>query len=474
MSDHQTQLVVVGSGPGGYTAAFRAADLGLKVTLIERYDSLGGVCLNVGCIPSKALLHMAEFFHDLQSLKSHGLQVTGEVKWPVKDLKKWQQGVVGSLTTGLKGLAKQRKVTVLQGHAKWTGSHTIEVTHGQKTETVTYEKAIIAAGSQSIKLPFIPQDPRVLDSTSALDLKQTTGSLVVLGGGIIGCEMATVYQALGVKVTIIEMGNQLMPGTDADLVKPMQSLLESRGITVHLNSQVKAVDAQSKHLKVSYLDQEKSEKTLTCDQMLVAVGRKPNGHALGLDQAGVQVDERGFVQVNDQLVTNQPHIYAIGDIVGQPMLAHKSVAEGKVVAEVIAGKRVKFDAKCIPSVAYTDPEVAHVGLTETQAKAEGVDVNIGRFPWMANGRSLCLGRKEGMTKLISCKKTGRILGGGIVGRHAGDLIAEIGLAIEMCADVEDIALTIHPHPTLSETVAMSAEMIEGSITDLYVPKRKKD
>lgn len=462
-------VVVLGSGPGGYSAAFRAADLGLSVALVERYSTLGGVCLNVGCIPSKALLHAAELLNDCRDMQAHGLE-TGKVGWDVKKLKSWKEKVVGQLTGGLGHLAKQRKVQVVRGVGQFSGSNTLEVTEGKTKQVVEFKNAIIAAGSQSVRLPFLPEDKRIFDSTGALLLEKTDGKMLVLGGGIIGCEMATVYQALGCEVTVVEMMDQIMPGADKDLVAPVQKMMASRGTEFMLSTKVVDVKASKKGLAVTF---EGHDKPVVYDQILVSVGRKPNGNEVGAGNAGVEVDERGFIQVNSQMKTNVPHIYAIGDIIGQPMLAHKAVPEGHIAAEVIAGHPVQFDAQCIPSVAYTDPEVAWVGLTEIEAKAQGIDYEKGVFPWVASGRALCLGRTEGFTKILTDTKTGRVLGGAIVGRVAGDLIAEFALAIEMGCTAEDLSLTIHPHPTLSESVMMSAEMVEGTITDLIAPKKKK-
>lgn len=458
-------LVVLGSGPGGYSAAFRAADLGLKVALVEQYDVLGGVCLNVGCIPSKALLHIAEIANSCDEMAAKGL---GFQKFnPDADaLRAWKNKIIKQLTTGLGGMAKMRKVTVIKGYGKFKDANTIEVNDNDKLSEVSFKNAIIAVGSKAIKLPFLPDDERVLDSTSALELRKIDGSMLVLGGGIIGCEMATVYNSLGTKVTIIEMADQLMPGADKDLVNPCMKLLQKRGVEVILSAKVNSVKAAESGLQVTYTDSSGKEITQEFDQLLASVGRSPNGKLINATAAGVHVDDRGFIPVDKKLNTNISHIKAIGDVVGQPMLAHKAVPEGRIAAEIIAGKNVKFDALCIPSVAYTDPEVAWVGLTEQQAREQGVKFKKGVFPWAASGRALAMGRSEGFTKLIVEAETGRVIGGGIVGVHAGDLIAEIALAIEMCADVEDLALTIHPHPTLVESIMMAAEVIEGTATDL--------
>ncbi len=461
-------VVVLGSGPGGYTAAFRAADLGLNVVLVERYQNLGGVCLNVGCIPSKALLHLAKVLDESKGMASHGVTYS-KPKFETEKIVEWKNSVVKKLTGGLEMLAKQRKVQIIHGDGRFTGANTL-VAGDQKIE---FKHAVIAAGSEAIKLPFIPEDPRIFSSTGALELEDIKGDLCVLGGGIIGLEMATVYAAMGVKVTVVEFMNQLIPGADIDLVKPLHKHLEKQGVKILLGTKVTAVNAKKDGLYVSVQGDSGSEEPLKFEQMLVAVGRRPNGNNLDAKKAGVNVDEQGFVPVDSQLRTNVNHIFAIGDIVGQPMLAHKAIPEGKVAAEVIAGKKHYFEPKCIPSVAYTDPEVAWTGLTENEAKEKNISYEKGVFPWMASGRSLSIGRDEGITKVLFCPKTNRILGCGIVGPHAGDLIAEATLAIEMGADAEDISLTIHPHPTLSETFAQATEMFEGSITDLLPPKKKK-
>lgn len=472
MSDIQTDVVVLGSGPGGYSAAFRAADLGLNVVLVERYENIGGVCLNVGCIPSKALLHAAKVINEAHEMSEFGIDF-GKPKIDTKKLVGWKDGVVGKLTGGLKMLAKQRKVQILHGYGEFSGSHELSVKADDgKVTTVEFKNAIIAAGSESVKLPFIPEDPRIFDSTGALQLEHTKGEMLVIGGGIIGLEMATVYSTLGSKITVVEMMNQLMPGADKDLVAPFHKYVKSRYENIWLETSVTKVEAKKDGLYVTFEGKNAPEKPKKFDAILLSVGRRPNGKLIAADKAGVSVDERGFIGVDKQMRTNVPHIYAIGDVVGQPMLAHKAVAEGRLAAEVISGKKHFFDAKCIPSVAYTDPEVAWVGLTETQCKEQGLDYGKGVFPWAACGRSLAMGRSEGMTKMLFDKKTERILGAGIVGPNAGDLIAEVGLAIEMGCYAQDIALTIHAHPTLSETVMMATEMFEGTITDLYVPKKE--
>lgn len=471
MTTKQTEVVVLGSGPGGYSAAFRAADLGKKVTLIERYDSLGGVCLNVGCIPSKALLHIAKVIEEANDLKSKGVVEFGEVKFNREKILKWKNDVVGKLTTGLKGMAKMRNVDVIQGYGKFTSDKSIEVEHNGKKTTVSFEHAIIAAGSQPINLPFIPKDPRIIDSTGALEMAEIPKNMLIIGGGIIGLEMAQVYHTLGSKITVVEFMDQLMGAADKDVVKPYEKMV-AKHYDIRLETKVTKVEAKKDGIYVSMEGKKGNTSPEKFDRVLVAVGRTPNGKLIGAENAGVNVDERGFISVDNQQRTNVAHIYAIGDIVGQPMLAHKAVPEGRLAAEVIAGKKHFFDPKCIPSVAYTDPEVAWVGLTEKEAKEKGIKYDKGVFPWAASGRSLSLGRDEGMTKVLY-DENNIIIGAGIVGPNAGELIAEAGLAIEMGCDAEDIALTIHPHPTLSETLALATEVFEGTITDLpNKPKRK--
>jgi dihydrolipoamide dehydrogenase len=471
-ADFQAEVLVLGSGPGGYTAAFRAADLGAKVVLVERYPSLGGVCLNVGCIPSKALLHAAKVIAETKEMAENGISF-GEPSIDVDKLRGWKEAVVNRLTRGVGGLAKQRNVQVVTGVGTFSSPNTLDVQTDGGTQTVSFENAIIAAGSESAKLPFIPHDdPRVITSTGALELTQIPERMLVVGGGIIGLEMAAVFYQLGTRVTVVELLDQLIPGTDADLIAPLQKMISKQYENIFVGTKVTAVDAADSGITVHF-DGAKAPETDTFDQILVAVGRQPNGAVIGADKAGVIVDGRGFISVDKQQRTNVPHIFAIGDIVGQPMLAHKATHEGKVAAEVACGQKSFFDARVIPSVAYTDPEVAWVGVTENEAKAAGVAYGKGTFPWAASGRSLSLGRSEGLTKLIFDEATERVIGCGIVGPSAGDLISEVGLAIEMGADAADIALTVHPHPTLSETVAFSAEAFEGTITDLYMPKRKK-
>jgi len=473
-SDLHAEVVVLGSGPGGYTAAFRAADLGKKVILIEKYDSIGGVCLNVGCIPSKALLHTAEIINEAAEMAEHGIDF-GKPKIDIKKLAAFKNKVIKQLTGGLAGLAKQRKVQVVTGYGKFTSAHaievSIEVSGKDSTKTISFDNAIIAAGSSVFNIPGFPyDDERLMDSTGALELADIPKRLLVIGGGIIGLEMATVYDALGSKVSVVELSPGLIPGCDADLVRPLMKRVKGRYENIWLNAKVTAIETLKKGLKVSFEGKGVPEND-TFDRVLLAVGRSPNGKLIDADKAGVAVDERGFISVDKQQRTNVNHIFAIGDIVGQPMLAHKATHEAKTAAEVISGMKSYFDAKTIPSVAYTDPEIAWMGLTEEQAKADGVEYTKGVFPWAASGRSLSIGRNEGMTKVLFDKNSHKILGAGMVGTNAGELIAEAVLALEMGADIEDIALTVHPHPTLSETFNFAAEMAEGTITDLYIPKK---
>jgi dihydrolipoamide dehydrogenase len=475
--DVHAEVLVVGAGPGGYTAAFRAADLGKKVVMVDGRGPLGGVCLNVGCIPSKALLHAAKVIAETKEMSDHGVSFAA----PTIDLdalRSWKDGVVTRLTGGLTGLAKKRKVTTVVGTGTLTSPNMLEVNGPEGTTTVSFDSAVIAAGSEPVQLPFVPHDdPRVIDSTGALDLTDIPERLLVLGGGIIGLEMATVYSELGSRISVVELMDQIIPGADKDLVTPLAKRIGNTYDHVWLGTKVTAIEAGPDGLTVSFdasgsKDKDKAPETAVFDRVLVSVGRKPSGRLVGADAAGVFVDERGFVPVDKQQRTNVAHIFAIGDVVGQPMLAHKATHEGKVAAENCAGHNSYFDANVIPSVAYTDPEVAWVGVTENEAKAAGVKYGKGVFPWAASGRSLSLGRDEGMTKLLFDEANERIIGAGIVGPSAGDLIAEAALAIEMGSDAADIGLTIHPHPTLSETVAMSAEAFEGTITDLYMPKKK--
>lgn len=463
------EVVVLGGGPGGYSAAFRAADLGKQVVLVERDPVLGGVCLNVGCIPSKALLHMALVIHEAEEMAEHGISFTT----PELDLDKirtWKESVTKTLNGGLSALAKQRKVTVVHGVGQFTSTNSLSVQGETETTVVNFQNAIIAAGSQPTKIPSFPHDdPRLWDSTDALALSQIPKKLLIVGGGIIGLEMATVYHAFGSEISVVELMDQIIPGCDKDLITPLFRRIKKQYKDIWLETRVTAIEAQDDGLKVSFEGKDAPESALF-DAVLVAVGRRPNGKLIAAEKAGISVNEQGFISVDKQQRTNIPHIFAIGDIVGNPMLAHKAVHEGKVAAEVIAGHKAGFDALTIPSVAYTDPEVAWMGLTENQAKQQGIEYDKAAFPWAASGRSLAMGRKEGVTKILCEKGTGRVLGAGMVGPNAGELIAEAVLALEMGADAEDISLTIHPHPTLSETFAFAAEMITGTITDLYIKK----
>ena len=468
--DIHAEVVVLGSGPGGYTAAFRAADLGKQTVLIERYPVLGGVCLNVGCIPSKALLHAVRVISEAEEMGHFGLSF-GKPKIELDKLRDWKNGVIEKSIRGLSGLAKQRKVTVVQGTAAFTSPNMIEVKTPEGIKKVSFDNAIIAAGSQSARIPGFPyDDPRLMDSTGALEMKDIPKRLLVIGGGIIGLEMACVYDGLGAKVTVVELLDGLIPGADRDLIRPLQKRIEKRYEGIYLKTKVTKLEGQKDGLKATF-EGENAPPPQVYDRVLLAVGRRPNGKAIAAESAGVTVNERGFIAVDKQLRTNVPHIFAIGDIVGEPMLAHKASFEGKIAAEVIAGHKAAFDARTIPSVAYTDPEISWMGLTETQAKAQGIEIEKASFPWAASGRARAMARDEGMTKLILDKKTRRLLGAGIVGPNAGELIAETVLALEMGADAADIALTIHSHPTLSETVMFAAEIAEGSITDLYMPKK---
>ena len=476
-ADIECRMVVLGAGPGGYTAAFRSADLGMDTVLIERYASLGGVCLNVGCIPSKALLHAAEIIDHAAHADELGIEY-GAPKISLDKLRSYKEKVVGQLTKGLAGMAKQRKIRTVQGVAKFVSANELEITaDGGKTQLLRFEQCVIAAGSQAVKLPNFPwDDKRVMDSTDALELADVPGSLLVVGGGIIGLEMATVYSALGAKVTVVEFMDQLMPGADKDLVKPLADRLKKQGIEVHLKTKASGVTAEKKGVTVTFEAAAEGEKPAmesgTFDRVLVAVGRSANGRKIDADKAGVEVTDRGFIPVDRQMRTNVPHIFAIGDIVGNPMLAHKATHEGKLAAEVAFGEKKEWVARVIPSVAYTNPEIAWVGVTETEAKAKGLKVGVAKFPWAASGRAIGIARTEGFTKLIFDEETHRVIGGAIVGVHAGELLAEIGLAIEMGAEAEDIGHTIHAHPTLSESVAMASEIYDGTITDLYLPKKK--
>jgi len=469
-ADIHAEIVVLGSGPGGYTAAFRAADLGKQVVMIERHAKIGGVCLNVGCIPSKALLHTAQIINEAADMGDHGVKFA-QPEIDIRKIESWKTSIVDKLTGGLKALAKQRKVTIIQGEARFAGTHTMLVTTSDGEKTISFDNCIIAAGSRVSKVPVFPNDDaRMMDSTDALDLADVPENLLVIGGGIIGLEMATVYDALGSKITVVEMQDGLIPGADKDIVKPLLKKVQDKYQAIYLNTKVAKIEAQKKGLKVTFEGKDAPDSAMF-DKILVAVGRTPNGKLINAELAGVNVNDHGFINVDAQMRTNVPHIFAIGDIVGQPMLAHKATHEAKVAAEVIAGLKSAFDPMTIPSVAYTDPEVAWMGLTETEAKAQSIDYVKGAFPWAASGRSLSLGRDEGLTKALFDKETGRIIGAGIVGPNAGELIAEAVLALEMGADAEDIGMTIHPHPTLSETLCFAAEMAEGSITDLLPPRK---
>ncbi|WP_289156782.1 dihydrolipoyl dehydrogenase [uncultured Pseudoalteromonas sp.] len=464
----KTQVVVLGGGPGGYSAAFRAADLGLEVTLVESRETLGGVCLNVGCIPSKALLHVAKVIDDAAEMSSHGVSF-GAPQIDLDKIRSWKESVVGQLTGGLDGMAKMRKVKVVPGYGKFTGSNTLDVEGADGTTTITFDNAIIAAGSKPVSLPFIPEDDRVIDSTGALELKDVPEKLLVLGGGIIGLEMGTVYRALGSDIDVVEFADQLVPAADKDIIKIYQKYVNKK-FNVMLSTKVVGVEAKDDGLYVTFEGKNAPAEPVRYDKVLVAVGRTPNGNLLDADKAGVNVDERGFINVDKQLRTNVDHIFAIGDLVGQPMLAHKAVHEGHVAAEVISGQKHFFDPKCIPSIAYTDPEIAWVGVTEKEAKEQGLSIETAVFPWAASGRAIASARTEGQTKLIFDKDSGRVIGGAMVGINAGEMLGEIGLAVEMGADGEDLALTIHAHPTLNESIGLAAEIFEGSITDL--PNKK--
>jgi len=464
------EVVVLGAGPGGYAAAFRASDLGKKVVLIDKDTSLGGVCLNRGCIPSKALLHLARVKSESAEVKGFGLTFA-EPEWDLDAVKKWKNdGVVGRLTKGISALAKARKVKVLTGLGVFTSTNTIEVTEADGSTVVTFDDAIIAVGSHPTKIPSFPEDPRIMDSTSALDLDGIPEKLVIVGGGYIGLEMGTIYSAMGSEVTVVEFLPKLLPGADADVVKPLQQRLKKDFKAILTGTKVNAIVPHDDHLAVT-IEDDKGERIMEVDKVLVAVGRRPNTHGSGFETIGIDIDERGFIKVNQKRLTNIPHIYAIGDITGDPMLAHKATHEGKVAAEVICGQPAAFDVSAIPAVIFTDPEIAWAGLTETEAKEQGVEYDKGVFPWSASGRALALGRTEGFSKALFAKDTGKLIGMSIVGTNAGDLIAEAVLAMEMGADAEDIALIIHPHPSLSESVGNAAEIVAGSITDLFTPKK---
>jgi len=468
--DMHADVVVLGAGPGGYTAAFRAADLGKKVILIERYPSLGGVCLNVGCIPSKALLHAAKVITEADEVAAHGI-VFGKPQVDLDKLRGWKESVIGKLTKGLKALAKQRKVEVIHGSGKFATAHSIQVETTEGSKTVSFDHCIIAAGSSVTRIPGFPyDDPRLIDSTGALALSDVPQRMLIIGGGIIGLEMATVYSALGSKISVVEWMDQLIPGADPDLVKPLQRRISKRYEAIYLKTKVTQIEAAESGL-IATFDGDNAPQPQTYDRILMAVGRRPNGREIGAEAIGIQVNERGFIPVDAQMRTNLPRIFAIGDIAGEPMLAHKASYEGKLAAEVIAGHKVVFDARTIPSVAYTDPEIAWMGMTEREAIKQGIDYEKAVFPWAASGRAISMAREEGLTQLLLDKSTRRILGAGMSGINAGELIAETVLALEMGADMQDLSLTIHPHPTLSETVLFAAEIAEGTITDLFLPKK---
>ena len=465
-SEAEYDLAVIGAGPGGYAAAFRASDLGLKVALIDRNPVLGGVCLNVGCIPSKAFLHAAKVIEDSNEASKAGIHFK-DLKIDLEKMKDWKDGIIGGLTSGLKNLAKQRQVDCYQGEASFISNQQLQISSADKKQQITFKYAIIAVGSEPASLDFMPNDSRVIDSTGALDPESIPRKILIIGGGIIGLEMATIYSALGSRVTVVELMEELMTGTDKDLVKPLERYLSERCEDIYKSTKVISAQALDEGISVTF-ENDGAEQTETFDKVLVAIGRTANGKLIQVDKAGVEVSNEGTINVDRQMRTNVENIFAIGDVIGDPMLAHKASYEGKIAAEVVAGKKSAMDARCIPSVAYTDPEIAWVGLTENDCKKDNIEYKKGLFPWSASGRSLTLGRSEGLTKLLFDPKSKKIIGGGIVGTNAGDLIAEISLAIEMDCDVSDIALTIHPHPTLSETVPLAAEVFEGTITDLYI------
>lgn len=471
-ADKHAEVLVLGSGPGGYTAAFRAADLGKKVVLIERYSNIGGVCLNVGCIPSKALLHTAQIINEAKEASAHGV-IFGEPEIDIDKIRSYKESTINKLTGGLKQLAKQRKVDIIHGYGKFTSDHSLAVLNDDgKTTNISFDHCIIAAGSRVTKLPFIPwDDPRVMDSTDALALKDIPERLLVVGGGIIGLEMATVYDALGSAVTVVELSPSLIPGTDKDIIRPLERRIKKKYENIFLNTKITHIESTEAGL-VCQFEGKKAPESDTFDRVLVSIGRSPNGLLIDAEKAGVQVTEQGFIATDNQMRTNVEHIFAIGDIVGQPMLAHKATHEAKVAAEVTAGHKAFFDARTIPSVAYTDPEIATMGKSEEQCKAEGINYKKGAFPWAASGRSLSIGRNEGLTKVLFDKENGKLIGASIVGTNAGELIAEAVLALEMGADAEDIGLTIHPHPTLSETLNFASEVAEGTCTDIYMPKKQ--
>ena len=472
-ADISCEVLVLGSGPGGYTTAFRAADLGRQVVLVERYEQIGGVCLNVGCIPSKTLLHAAKIIVEAKEMDAHGISFR-KPSIDLDKLREWKNGIISQLTGGLKNMAKQRNVTIVNGFGEFIDSNHLHVTDkNEKITTIKFSNAVIAAGSRPVKLPFLPDDPRIIDSTGSLELASIPKNLLVIGGGIIGLEMATVYHALGSRINIVEMLDGLMAGADRDLVRPFQKRIAKQYDNIWLETRVTEVEALKKGLRVHFEGKNSPDKPQMYDCILSSVGRVPNGLNIGAEKAGVEVDEKGFISTDSQMRTNVSHIFAIGDLAGQPMLAHKASHEAKVAAEAISGMKSFFDARAVPSVAYTDPEVAWTGITEEEAKTQGIAYGKGSFPWAASGRSLSIGRTEGMTKVIFEEDSKRVIGLGIVGSNAGDLIAEGTLAIEMGCDANDIGSTIHPHPTLSETVAFAAEAYEGTITDLYIPGKKK-
>jgi dihydrolipoamide dehydrogenase len=468
----ECDVVVIGAGPGGYTAAFRAADLGQSVVLVEKYSTLGGVCLNVGCIPSKALLHVAKVINEAEEVSHHGVTF-GKPKLEIDKIRDFKNGIISKLTGGLNGLAKQRKVQVVYGLALFTSAHTLAVETESGPKTIRFKNAIIAVGSQSFKIPGIPfEDPRVIDSTGALELKDIPPTLLIIGGGIIGLEMGEVYSSLGSKVTVVEFADGLIPGADRDVVKVLENRIKKRYAAIYTKTKCAKVEAKKDGLYVSFEGASAPTEPQRFDKVLVAAGRRPNGKNISAEKAGVIVQDNGFIQVDKQCRTNVPHIYAIGDVVGQPMLAHKATHEGRIAAENCAGQKSYFDARVIPGIAYTDPEVAWMGVTETEAKAQGLEIEVGKFPWAASGRALANGRDDGFTKIITDKNTHKIIGAAIVGVNAGELLAETVLALEMDCDIHDVALTVHAHPTLSESVAFACEIVDGSITDLYMPKKK--
>ena len=472
MSEIKTKLVVLGAGPGGYSAAFRAADLGIETIIVDARDSLGGVCLNVGCIPSKALLHVAKVIQEAKHLSNHGVTF-GEPSFDLDKIRGWKDSVVEQLTKGLSGMSKMRKVKHVQGYGKFTDANTLEVEGKDGKTTITFETAIIAAGSEPVTLPFVPKDDdRIMDSTGALEMKDIPEKMLVLGGGIIGLEMGTVYHALGSKIDVVEFLDQLIPAADKDVIKVYMKTIKNKFNTM-LETKVTNVESKKDGVYVTFEGKQAPDKPVRYDRVLVAVGRRPNGSLIDADKAGVKVDDRGFISVDKQMRTNVSNIYAIGDLVGQPMLAHKAVHEGHVAAEVIAGQKHYFDPRGIPSVAYTEPEIAWVGLTEKEAKEQGINYEASVFPWAASGRAIASAATDGLTKMIFDKDTGRVIGGAIIGTNAGEMLGEIGLAIEMGADAEDIALTIHAHPTLNESIGLAAEIYEGVITDMPNPKAKK-